>query len=66
MCSFDNLDWGHLREFIQQRVSDGGILRLIGKWLHAGVLEAGELIHPDKGTPQGGVCTLPTKLPTCR
>jgi len=52
---FDNLDWSHLREFIQQRVSDGGILRLIGKWLHAGVLEAGALMHPDKGTPQGGV-----------
>ena len=52
---FDNLDWGHLREFITQRVKDGGILRLIGKWLHAGVLEAGELTHPDKGTPQGGV-----------
>jgi RNA-directed DNA polymerase len=52
---FDNLDWDHLREFITQRVNDGGILRLIGKWLHAGVLEAGELTHPDKGTPQGGV-----------
>jgi len=52
---FDNLDWSHLREFLQQRVSDGGILRLIGKWLHAGVLEAGALMHPDKGTPQGGV-----------
>jgi RNA-directed DNA polymerase len=63
---FDNLDWSHLREFIQQRVSDGGILRLIGKWLPAGVLEAGELMHPDKGTPQGGGITLPTKLQTCR
>jgi len=52
---FDNVDWSSLREFIQQRVSDGGILRLIGKWLHAGVLEAGALMHPDKGTPQGGV-----------
>jgi RNA-directed DNA polymerase len=52
---FDNLDWGRLREFIQQRVKDGGILRLISKWLHAGVLEAGELTHPDKGAPQGGV-----------
>ena len=28
--------------------------RLIGTWLHAGVLEAGALMHPDKGTPQGG------------
>src|SRR5262245_30333261 len=52
---FDNLDWSHLRAFIQRRVSDGGILRLIGKWLHAGVLEAGVLMHLDKGTPQGGV-----------
>ena len=52
---FDHLDWGPLRECITQRVNDGGILRLIGKWLHAGVLEAGELTHPDKGTPQGGV-----------
>jgi RNA-directed DNA polymerase len=52
---FDSLDWGQLREFIQQRVKDGGILRLIGKWLHAGVLEAGELTHPDRGAPQGGV-----------
>lgn len=57
---FDNLDWGWLRAFIQQRVNDGGILRLIGKWLHAGVLEAGELTHPDKGAPQGAVLTLPT------
>jgi RNA-directed DNA polymerase len=52
---FDTLDWGHLRAFMQQRVKDGGILRLIGKWLHAGVLEAGALSYPDKGTPQGGV-----------
>src|SRR5919197_1795809 len=58
---FDNLDWSYLREFIQQRVNDGRILRLIGKWLHAGVLEAGALIHPDKGTPQGGGITLLTK-----
>jgi group II intron reverse transcriptase/maturase len=52
---FDNLDWGHLREFIQQRVRDGGIVRLLGKWLHAGVLESGALRYPAKGTPQGGV-----------
>jgi RNA-directed DNA polymerase len=51
---FDTLDWSHLRAFITQRVNDGGILRRIGKWLHAGVLEAGERTHPDKGTPQGG------------
>ena len=52
---FDHLDWGHLRECIQQRVNDGGIVRRLGKWLQAGVLEAGALTSPDKGTPQGGV-----------
>ena len=52
---FDTLDWSPRRECIPQRVSDGGILRRIGTWLHAGVLEAGALRHPDKGTPQGGV-----------
>lgn len=52
---FDNLDHGLLREFIKQRVNDGGILRLIGKWLNAGVLDGEELFHPEKGTPQGGV-----------
>ena len=53
----DNLDWGCLRECIQQRVKEGGILRLIGTWRHAGVLEAGERTPPDKGTPQGGVAS---------
>ena len=52
---FDNLDHGHLREFIAQRVSDGGIKRLIGKWLNAGVMDGETLTYPDKGTPQGGV-----------
>ena len=61
---FDTLAWSHLREFLQQRGRDGGRRRRIGTWLHAGVLEAGALMHPDKGTPQGGVVTLPTKLPT--
>jgi group II intron reverse transcriptase/maturase len=52
---FDNIAHDSLRGFIKQRVKDGGIIRLIGKWLNAGVLDAGELTHPDKGTPQGGV-----------
>jgi len=52
---FDNIDWALLMEFIQQRVTDGGIRRMIGKWLNAGVIEAGTLTYPDKGTPQGGV-----------
>jgi group II intron reverse transcriptase/maturase len=52
---FDTLDHAHLREFLQRRVRDGVLLRLIGKWLNAGVLEDGCLTHPESGSPQGGV-----------
>lgn len=52
---FDTLDHGHLRDLLKRRVRDGVILRLIGKWLHAGVLEEDVLTYPDAGTPQGGV-----------
>jgi len=36
-------------------VRDGVIRRAIGKWLNAGVMESGEVSHPERGTPQGGV-----------
>ena len=52
---FDNLDHGHLRTFLQLRVRDGVLLRLIGKWLKAGVMEDGSVSYPDSGSPQGGV-----------
>ena len=52
---FDTLDHAHLVAMVRQRVQDGVLLRLIGKWLNAGVMEDGQLIHPEKGTPQGGV-----------
>ena len=52
---FDTLDHGQLREILSRRVRDGALLRLIGKWLKAGVLERGELSRPEAGTPQGGV-----------
>ena len=52
---FDTLDHAHLRAFLQQRVRDGVVLRLIGKWLNAGVLEDGAVTHPEAGSPQGGV-----------
>jgi len=54
---FDNIAHHLLRETIRLRVNDGGIIRLIGKWLKAGVAEGGEVIYPEKGTPQGGVMT---------
>ena len=52
---FDNLDHGKLREIVKQRVNDGGILRLIGKWLKAGVQEGNNRMYPESGAPQGGV-----------
>jgi group II intron reverse transcriptase/maturase len=52
---FDTLDHGHLREFLRQRVRDGVLLRLIGKWLKAGVMEDGRISYPESGSPQGGV-----------
>jgi retron-type reverse transcriptase len=56
---FDTIDHGHLRDFLKRRIRDGVLLRLIGKWLKAGVLEDGCLTHPATGSPQGGVITLP-------
>lgn len=52
---FETLDHAQLREMLRRRVRDGVVLRLIDKWLHAGVLEDGVLTTPDAGTPQGGV-----------
>lgn len=52
---FDTVDHEHLRKILDQRIGDGVVRRLIGKWLNAGVMEGLELSHPQAGTPQGGV-----------
>jgi group II intron reverse transcriptase/maturase len=52
---FDTLDHSRLQQILRQRIRDGVLLRLIGKWLNAGVLEDFSLSYPDEGTPQGGV-----------
>ena len=52
---FDTLDHAHLRALLRQRVRDGVLLRLLDKWLSAGVREDGELTYPEAGAPQGGV-----------
>ncbi len=52
---FDTLDHAHLREILHRRIRDGVLLRLIGKWLNAGIQEGSSLSFPDEGTPQGGV-----------
>jgi group II intron reverse transcriptase/maturase len=52
---FDTIDHGLLREMLSRRVSDGVIIRIIGKWLNAGVMDGNKREYPGKGTPQGGV-----------
>ena len=52
---FDTVDHAHLRAILDQRIGDRVLLRLIGKWLNAGVVEGLALSYPDEGTPQGGV-----------
>jgi RNA-directed DNA polymerase len=52
---FDTLEHVKLQEIVRQRVHDGVIKRLVGKWLNAAVWEDGELSYPEAGTPQGGV-----------
>ena len=62
---FGSVDWGHLRSFLDRRVRDGVIRRAIGKWLNAGVMEAGKLSYPERGTPQGGVVSPTLSNPDC-
>ena len=52
---FDTIDHKLLRQMLSRRVSDGVITRVIGKWLNAGVIDSGQRLYPEKGTPQGGV-----------
>ena len=52
---FNHLDHDHLLAMIAQRVDDKRFIRLIGKWLKAGILEEeGDITYPEEGTPQGG------------
>ena len=58
---FDNLDRGWMLKFLQHRVADPRMLRLIQKWLDAGVMEEGEWKDTEMGTPQGSVTTPRTQ-----
>ena len=62
---FDSLVPAQLRAFLDRRVTDGVVRRMIDKWLKAGVLEEGQLHYPEAGTPQGGVITPWTQKVIC-
>ena len=52
---FDHMDHAWRLDMLRVRIDDRALLKLIRKWLKAGVLETdGQVIHPDAGTPQGG------------
>lgn len=52
---FDSMDREHLGAFLDQRVRDGVIRRVLGKGMQAGVMEEGVVSYPERGSPQGGV-----------
>jgi group II intron reverse transcriptase/maturase len=51
---FDTLDHGWLVKFVEHRIADRRVVRLIQKWLNAGVLEEGQRTRSEVGTVQGG------------
>jgi group II intron reverse transcriptase/maturase len=51
---FDTIDHGWLVKFVEHRIADRRVVRLIQKWLNAGVLEDGKRTRVKEGTPQGG------------
>ena len=64
---FDSMSHTWLMRFLEHRIGDRRMLRLIGKWLKAGVLEEGRLLTVERGTPQGAVISPPGEhLPALR
>jgi RNA-directed DNA polymerase len=56
VSSFENINHEWMVRMVEERVDDQALVRLIKKWLKAGVLDTdGQVIHPVTGTPQGGV-----------
>ena len=51
---FDAIDHKWMIEFLRHRISDTSILRLIARFLNAGIMAEGKYYQSNKGTPQGG------------
>ena len=55
---FDHIDHTKLLNMLMQRIDDKPLLKLIRRWLKAGILDiTGQVLHPLSGTPQGGIVT---------
>jgi len=54
---FDEIPRGKLVEVLRERISDRRVIELVKSWLRAGVLVGGSVLHPETGTPQGGVAS---------
>jgi group II intron reverse transcriptase/maturase len=52
---FDSIDHDWLLKFLHHRIADQRLLRLVKKWLKAGIIEDGKRIKAERGTPQGAV-----------
>ncbi len=52
---FDHVSHGHLMRFLEQRIADPNFLRIIRRFLKAGVMEDGVVSETQEGTPQGGI-----------
>ncbi len=52
---FDTIDHKWLMKCLEQRIADTNLLRLIGRFLNAGIMEEGKFSETDRGTPQGGI-----------
>lgn len=52
---FDTIDHGWMQQFVERRIGDRRMVRLLMKWMNAGVMEEDELHEVEAGTPQGGI-----------
>jgi group II intron reverse transcriptase/maturase len=52
---FDTIDHGWMQKFLEHRIGDKRLVRIVMKWMQTGVMEEGELREGKEGTPQGGI-----------